>query len=266
MGREHVVMKRQRSCLAGVVFVLTILMGEWVMLGSVAQAIQVESQMEKEANFKRQALGGLFNQWTFDGEKSDEIPAGFSFLELGEGPGAVWHVAVDAEAPTKPNVLRASSSCQEMSCYRLMVADKFEYEYPDITVRLQLSSGAASGMGGVVFGVKNEKNFYAVAVDLVGKTLNVIRVIGGKETVLDRGPIKSKDVAWHTLRVQRNTIITKDFIETFFDGQLVVSVEDQALGIGLVGLLVRGKTALSFDSLHAVPLFSQRPLSPPAAY
>jgi hypothetical protein len=73
-------------------------------------------------------------------------------------------------------------------------------------------------------------------------------------------------VPWHTLRIQRNTIFSKDFIETFFDGQLVGTVEDQSLAIGQVGLLVRGQTALDFDSLHAIPLFSQRPLSTPAAY
>lgn len=266
MGREHVTMKRQRSSVAEVVFVLTILIGEWVMLGSVAQAIQTESQTEKETNFKQQALGGLFNQWTFDAQKSGEIPVDFSMLNLGEGPTAVWYIAVDAEAPTKPNVLRASSACEVTNCYRLMVADGFEYEYPDVTVRLQLPNEAVVGIGGVALGVKDAKNFYAVAVDLVGKSLEVIRVIDGKETLLDRGPIKLKDVAWHTLRIQRNTIISKDFIETFFDGQLVVSVEDQALGMGRVGLLIRGKTTLSFDSFHAIPLFSQRPFSPPAAY
>jgi hypothetical protein len=147
-----------------------------------------------------------------------------------------------------------------------MVADKFEYEYPDVTVRLELPNQAVAGVGGVVLGVKDAKNFYAVSVDLAGQTLEVIRVIEGKETVLGRAPIKPKAAAWHTLRVQRNTIISKDFMETFFDGQLAASVEDQTLGLGRIGLLLRGKTALSFDSLHAVPLYSHRPLSPPAAY
>ena len=259
-------MRGYRCFVARGILVLLVLIGERCMFSSIAQAVQLETQTEKEANFKRQALGGLFNQWTFDAQKLDEPPAGFSSLELGEGPAAVWLVVGDAEAPTKPNVLRASSSCQEHTCYRLIVADTFEYEYPDITVRLQFPNRAVTGAGGVVLGLKDAKNFYAVTIDLVGKTLEVICVIDGKETVLDRGPINPKDVLWHTLRIQRNTIISKDFIETFFDGQLVVSVEDQALGLGRVGLLVRGKTALSFDSLHAVPLFSQRPLSPPAAY
>jgi hypothetical protein len=263
---EHVIMRRHRCSVARVILVLMILIGEWIMFGSIARAIQLENQMEKEANLKRQALGGLFKQWTFDAQKSDEPPAGFSSLDFGEGPAAVWLVVSDAEAPTKPNVLRASSSCQERTCYRLIVADTFEYEYPDISVRLQFPNRTVTGAGGVVLGLKDAKNFYGVAIDPVGKTLEVIRVFDGKETVLDRGPINPKDDLWHTLRIQRNTIISKDFIETFFDGQLVVSVEDQALGLGRVGLLVRGKTALSFDSLHAVPLFSQRPLSPPAAY
>jgi hypothetical protein len=246
--------------------VLTIVIGEWLTIGAPGLAVQIEDQAEKEANFKRQALGGLFNLWTFDTEKPQELPSGFSSLDLGEGPTGVWQVVPDEEAPTKPNVLRGMSTCQEQSCYRLVVAEKLEYEYPDITVRLQLSGDAKAGVGGIVFGVRDAKNFYAVTVDLVGHSLEVTRVLGGKATVLGQAFFKPKDVVWHTLRVQRNTIISKDFVETFFDGQLAVSVEDQSLGLGRVGLLVKGKTTLSFDSLHAVPLFSQRPLSPPAAY
>jgi hypothetical protein len=52
----------------------------------------------------------------------------------------------------------------------------------------------------------------------------------------------------------------------FFDGKLMLSVRDQTLGLGEIGLLVRGQSPLYFDSLHAVPLFSQRPVSNPAAY
>ena len=39
----------------------------------------------------------------------------------------------------------------------------------------------------------------------------------GKETVLAEAPISLKQPGWHSLSVQRNTIITKDFIETFAD-------------------------------------------------
>ena len=240
--------------------------GEWSFCVARSQAIQTESPTEKEANLKSQAQGGLFNRWTFDQQKSGEAPAGFSMLGFGEGPAADWTIKVDSDAPSASNILAVNSSCPAETCYRLIVADGFQYEYPDVSVRMRFPVDAVTGVGGLVFGVNDAAHFYAAVVDLVTKTLEVSRVVDGKETRLGRSPITPKAVSWHTLRIQRNTIFSKDFIETFFDGQLVVTVEDQSLAIGQVGLLVRGQTALNFDSLHAIPLFSQRPLSAPAAY
>jgi hypothetical protein len=148
----------------------------------------------------------------------------------------------------------------------LIVADGLQYEYPDVSVRIRFPVDAQAGGGGVVFGVQDDTHFYAAVVDLAAKTLEVIRVIDGQEVSLGRRSITPKAAPWHTLRIQRNTIVSKDFIETFFDGQLAVAAQDQALAIGQVGLLVRGPTALEFDSLHAIPLLSQRPFSSPAAY
>ena len=240
--------------------------GAWSVCIERSHAIQAESRTEKEANLKSQAQGGLFNRWTFDQQKSGEAPAGFSMLGFGEGPAADWMVKADTEAPSASNILAVNSSCQAVSCYRVIVADGFHYEYADLSVRMRFSVDAAAGVGGVVFGLKDATHFYAVVVDLAAKTLEVSRVVDGKETRLGRSSITPKATPWHMLRIQRNTIISKDFIETFFDGQLAVTVEDQSLAIGQVGLLVRGKIALDFDSLHAIPLFSHRPLSAPAAY
>ncbi|MEY4705130.1 MAG: hypothetical protein RL042_1332 [Nitrospirota bacterium] len=246
--------------------VVAVIVGEWSLCGEGAQAVQLESRAEKETNLKDQAREGLFNRWTFDLQKPGEAPAGFSVLGFGEGPAADWTIKADTDAPSASNILVVSSSCQAVTCYRLIVANGFQYEYPDVSVRVRFPLDAAAGVGGVVFGVKDATHFYAAVVDFAAKTLDVIRVVDGKELRLGRSSIVPKAVPWHTLRIQRNTIISKDFIETFFDGQLVVTVEDQSLAIGQVGLLIRGETSLDFDSLHAIPLFSQRPLSAPAAY
>ena len=249
-----------------VVLALAVIAGEWSFCIERSHAIQAESRTEKEANLKGQAQGGLFNRWTFDQQNPREAPAGFSMLEFGEGPAADWTIKTDTDAPSAPNILAVNSSCQAVTCYRLIVADGFQYEYPDVSVRIRFPVDAATGVGGVVFGVKDATHFYAAVVDLATKTLEVSRVVDGKETRLGQSSITPKAAPWHMLRIQRNTIVSKDFIETFFDGQLAVTVEDQSLAIGQVGLLVKGKTALDFDSVHAIPLFSQRPLSAPAAY
>lgn len=246
--------------------ILAAIADDWSFYIERSHAIQAESRTEKEANLKGQAQGGLFNRWTFDQQKSDEAPAGFSMLGFGEGQAANWMVKADPDAPSASNILAVNSSCQTVSCYRLIVADGFQYEYPDLSVRMRFPVDAVAGVGGVVFGLKDATHFYAVVVDLGAKTLEVSRVVDGKETRLARSSITPKAVPWHMLRIQRNTIISKDFIETFFDGQLAVAVEDQSLATGQVGLLVRGPIALDFDSLHAIPLFSHRPLSAPAAY
>ncbi len=229
-------------------------------------AIQTESQAEKQANFKQQALGGLFHRWTFDQQKPGDALSGFSQFVVGSTAGPVWFISADAEAPSPPNILKIESSCQTGTCYQLLVADQLQYEYPDVTVRLRFPAEGGVGQGGIVIGLQDERHFYAAVVDLAAKKVEVVRVLDDQVTVLGETAITPKTVDWHSLRMNRDTIISKDVIEVFFDGRLLLSVQDQTLGLGQVGLLVRGKSPMNFDSLHAVPLFSQRPVSNPAAY
>lgn len=235
-------------------------------LSEHVSAIQTESQAEKQANFKSQALGGLFQRWTFDQQKPEEALGEFSQWVVGGDSPTVWTISADAEAPSPPNILKGGASCQTGSCYHLLVANKLEYEYPDVTVRLRFPAEGNVGRGGIVIGLKDETHFYAAVVDLAAKKLEVVRVLGEQVTVLGETAITPKPVDWHSLRINRDTIISKDVIEVFFDGRLIQSVQDQTLGRGQIGLLVWGQSPLHFDSLHAVPLFSQRPVSNPAAY
>lgn len=230
-----------------------------------APAVQRESQEEKEVNLKRQATGGLFQKWTFDQDQPNNAPAGFVELVSGEGRPGEWTVQADAEAPSPPHVVAVSSACGAAPCYQILLAKGFDYEYPDLAVHFRATEGA-SGVGGIVFGARDAANFYGAVVDPTGSTAQMIRIVSGNETVLAHAPVTLKRTDWHSLRVQRNTIISKDFIEIFVDGILVLSVEDKVLGLGQVGLLARGKSSLLFDTFHAVPLFSHRPMSPPPAY
>lgn len=228
-------------------------------------AVPRENHEEKEANLKQQATGGLFHKWTFDQDATKSIPGGFVPLSFGDGVTATWSVEPDETAPSAPNVVAGTSLCEGRGCLRLLIAQGLEYEYPDLAMRFRSADGVA-GVGGFVFALKDAQNFYAALVDLGAKRAQVIRVIEGVTTVLGQAPVTLKPIDWHSLRVQRNTIVSKDFIEAFVDGVLVLSVEDQMLGTGQVGVVMQGKTSLLFDTLHAVPLFSHRPLSAPAAY
>jgi hypothetical protein len=229
-----------------------------------ANAVQNETPEEKAANLKKQATGGLFQKWTFDQDQSNVVPSGFVKGVFQDEPLADWVVQGHATAPSSPHVLAGSSSCARL-CYQVLLAHGLEYEYPDLSVRFHAQKGTA-GLGGMVFGVRDTRNFYAALIDPVAQNVRLVRLLNGQEHVLGQASVNLKPVEWHSLRLQRNTIISKDFIEVFVDGVLVLSIEDQALGLGQIGLVVLGQSTVLFDSFHAVPLFSHRPLSAPPAY
>ncbi|GAB1724859.1 MAG: hypothetical protein GDA65_15610 [Nitrospira sp. CR1.1] len=229
-----------------------------------AWAVPKETSKEKAEHLRQQANPQLFNDWTFDKDEVGSVPKGFAAVASGEQRRGSWKVEAQSAVPSAPNVLLGTSGCG--GCHEILVAEGFQYEYPDLVVRIQQGAGQSAGQVGVVFGVRDALNYYATVVDVSQKTIQVVRVIEGKESVLGRAAIKPKPVDWHTLRVQRNTIISKDFVETFFDGSLALSVEDQALGVGQIGLLLRGDASARFDNFNAAPLYSSRPLSAPAAY
>lgn len=216
--------------------------------------------------------------WRFDTDKPGQPPAGFSAVLFGEGPTANWIVEADPQTPSAPNRLVQSTPCQTVpdhapsGCLQLLLVDGLIYEYPDLTVRLRFAprndqSGTGGGAAGIVFKAeKDARNFYAALVDPAAAALEVIRVVEGRVTVLGREPVKRKPVPWHTLRVQHNTILSKDFLEISFDGQIVFTRWDTKLGAGHIGLVTKSGAPIWFDNFDAVQLFSQRLLSPPAAY
>jgi hypothetical protein len=259
-ARSCVVMKRTPRIVC-----VAFAAGISLLLGALpAYAIQNETREEKAANLRKQAVGGLFKKWTFDQDLPNAQPTSFIKGSSTDEPLAEWVVQGHATAPSPPQVVSGSSTCTQ-NCYQLLLAEGMQYEYPDLSVRFHTPDGAV-GSGGVVLGVRDTRNFYTAIVDPLARQARFVRLSDGLATVLGQAPVTLKPVEWHSLRVQRNTIISKDFIEVFVDGTLVLSIEDQALGLGQVGLVVAGTSTMWFDSFHAVPLFSHRPFSAPPAY
>ena len=210
----------------------------------------------------------LFKTWNFDKEKAEQAPSGFSSFSVGDAGTPMWVVAQDPSAQTPPHLLKQSAPCSAEDCFQALLVDALRYDYLDLIVRIRLTdtSGGSNGSAGVVFGARDHQNYYAVTVDASGKHMQVTRVQAGKAITLAHAEIPPKKVPWHLLRVRRNTIISKEYIEVFFDGLQVFSVEDNTFGAGQIGLVTRGPATAEFDNLTAAPLYSQKPLSGPAAY
>ena len=131
---------------------------------------------------------------------------------------------------------------------------------------MKMRLGTPSGKAGLAYGVQDAQNFYAVVVE--PKTNEVVAYVvkDGQPTEIARETLILKPSEWHFLRIQRNTIVSKEFTEIFFDHHLLLDVYDQSFRNGKIGLVAIGDGAFSFDNLRAMELLTNRPLSRPAAY
>ncbi len=208
----------------------------------------------------------LFQEWKFDASALTNLPEGFSQEVGGQTDKGSWAVAKDTTAPSQPNLVEQELSCGESECYQLLLAEDVTVEYVDLSVRMKMRSGTPSSQAGLVYGAQDAKNFYAVVVEPKTNEIIAYVVKDGQPTELAREKVIPEQSEWHFLRIQRNTIISKEFTEIFFDHHLLIDVYDQSFKQGKVGLVVMGGGAFSFDNLRAMELMTSRPLSRPAAY
>ncbi|MDH4195166.1 MAG: hypothetical protein OEY80_07975 [Nitrospirota bacterium] len=208
----------------------------------------------------------LFQEWNFDQSSSNGLPEGFTQAVGGTSGEGEWSVKEDATAPSRPRLVEQRLHCREGWCYQLLVAEGVVAEYVDLSVRIKLELGTSSGKAGLAYGIQDDNNFYAVVVE--PKTNEVVAYVvkDGQPTELAREVLIPSPSDWHFLRIQRNTIISKEFTEIFFDHHLMIDVYDQSFRKGKLGLVAMGDGGFSFDNLRAMEMMTNRPLSRPSAY
>lgn len=208
----------------------------------------------------------LFQEWQFDQSSLATVPEGFSQEGGGQAGQGGWLVSKDTTAPSGPNLVEQQLTCGEGLCYQLLSVDGVTAEYVDLSVRMKMRLGTPSGKAGLAYGIQDANNFYAVVVEPKNNEIVAYVVKDGLPTEIARETLIVEPSEWHFLRIQRNTIVSKEFTEIFFDHHLMIDVYDQSFKKGKIGLVAMGDGAFSFDNLRAMELMANRPLSRPAAY
>ncbi|MDR4494454.1 MAG: hypothetical protein AB7P17_07850 [Nitrospirales bacterium] len=208
----------------------------------------------------------VFEEWNFETGSSVGVPEGFQIFNGGQVSGKGWNISEDSTAPSRSHVVQQSLVCEQEDCYQLLVSDNIQVDYVDISVRLKMLLGSPSGYAGLAFSIQDAKNFYAAVVHPKNNHVVVYAVKEGKPMELGKADLILNDTPWHTLRVQRYTIISKEVIEVFFDQHMLLSLWDGSFRVGKLGLVAMGKAGFAFDNLRVMELLTQRPFSRPSAY
>ncbi len=243
--------------------VLVMAMSCVVMTASVGYSEQQPQELPKPFH---KTTPPLFQEWNFDHSALSDLPDGFTKAVGGSSGKGGWTVKEDPSASSRPHLVEQRLQCAEDWCYQLLIAEGAVAEYVDLSVQIKLNLGTPTGKAGLAYGIQDDKNFYAAVVEPRTNEVVVYVVKNGEPTELGRESLIPRSADWHFLRVQRNTIISKEFTEISFDHHLVISVSDQSFKKGQLGLVAIGDGSFSFDNLRAMELQSNRPLSRPSAY
>jgi hypothetical protein len=242
---------------------LAMILGCHVMGTSVGYSEEQPQELPKPFH---KTTPPLFQEWNFDQSSLSGLPKGFTQAFGGSSGKGEWSVREDSTAPSPPYLVEQRLQCGEDWCYQLLIAEDAVVEYVDLSVRLKLNLGTPSGKAGLAYGIQDDENFYATVVDPGTSEVVAYVVKDGQPTELGREPLIPRSAEWHSLRIQRNTIISKEFTEISFDNHLALGVYDQSFKKGKLGLVVMGNGGFSFDNLRAMELMTNRPLSRPSAY
>ena len=247
----------------GLGLIVVMAMGLFLMVAAKGYADDQPRELPKPFH---KTTPPLFQEWNFDQSSLNGLPEGFNQAIGGDSGEGGWSVKEDASAPSRPRLVEQRLHCREGWCYQLLVAEGVVAEYVDLSVRIKFNVDSSSGKAGLAYGIQDNKNFYAVVVEPTNNEVVAYVVKDGQPTELARESLILQPSDWHFLRIQRNTIVSKEFTEIFFDHHLMIGVYDQSFKKGKLGLVAMEDGGFSFDNLRAMELMSNRPLSRPSAY
>ncbi|NKB81764.1 MAG: hypothetical protein GKS05_07755 [Nitrospirales bacterium] len=207
----------------------------------------------------------IYKEWNFEKGKEGSVPALFKAHTVGGPTTDNWEITSISGAPSGTHTVVQSATCPQLSCIHVLLANDIDLQYVDLAVRLRKQSDMP-GSGGVIFAAKDEKNFYGVLFDPQAKLMQAIRVLDGKISVMAEENFEPEDVDWHLLRIQRRTIVSRDFVNIHLDHHRILSVSGSELQSGSVGVVTTGQSPYAFDNLRAIEIITGRPLSRPPAY
>lgn len=177
----------------------------------------------------------------FDTAKPGSLPAGWLGTQTGAG-GGKWMVVADDTAPSRPHALKQEGKADYPLCVKTDTTLKDGF----VEVKFKAVSGEEDQAAGVVWRVKDTRNYYIARANSLEGNVRIYKFVDGKRTQF--GGVKQDVPAgqWHSLRVEFQGAKSK----VFYNGKLLFEAEDAAItAAGHVGLWTKADSVTLFDDL-----------------
>jgi len=194
---------------------------------------------------------GAMKTWSFQSEKIDDAPAGFSFGKTGKGRPGKWVVREDPGAPGGNRVLAQIDTDDTDSRFPLAVAAEPQLKDLRLAVHCKPVSGKTDQACGLVFRYQDENNYYVTRANALEDNVRLYHVVAGKRREFAGWNGKVAGQTWHSLAVEARG----NRFQVFFDGKPVIDATDDTFkNAGRVGVWTKADSITWFAGLSVKPL------------
>ena len=175
----------------------------------------------------------------FDKDKIGATPEGWQAGVTGSGTPK-WTVEAEADAPSKPNILKQSGEGTYPYCIKkdTSIDDGF------VEVRFKPVAGKEDQAGGFIWRWKDGENYYISRANALEDNVTIYHTLKGSRSAFKSANVKVATNEWHSLRIDfKGTAFT-----VTFDGKKVIEAEDERIkGAGAVGVWTKADSITLFD-------------------
>ncbi len=190
-------------------------------------------------------------RWSFDADKADAPPAGFTFGRTGKGATGVWVVKADQGAPSGANVLAQTDGDDTDYRFPVAIADAPSLADLRLSVKCKPVSGKVDQACGLIFRAVDADNYYLARANALENSVNFYRVVKGRRTQLAGWHGKVKGGVWHDLRIDAKGA----HVDVYYEGKKVIDAQDTTFqNAGRVGVWTKADSVTYFDDLTVAPL------------
>lgn len=192
--------------------------------------------------------------WSFDSDKPEAQPEGFSFGRTGGGREGRWVIRAEKDAPSAPNVLAQVDT--DATDYRFPVA----FTGPEmndlrLSVKCKPVTGKVDQGCGLVFRLKDADNYYLTRANALEDNVRLYHVVKGSRRQFAGWNGKVASGVWHELTVEAQG----DHFQVFFNGKKVIDAHDKTFTeAGKIGVWTKADSVIYFDDLSVQPLGAGR--------